>query len=444
MRQPVQKPAATTPQAEVELTPADVAKQQAIGKIFNGKKEKIPKQPKVKKEKPPKQPKQPKQPKVAGTGGGGGSNTTRIILLAVLGVVLIGAAAYFFLFANKPPQSPFPGVPTATGQVGNNTGFVIHRPARSATAPGAPSVQKPGMVQGKQTPGTEKLPPIAAKAGKPVSAQAGTLVPVVKVKPAPKPSVTPQTRPSRRATETQARRPVPAATAAKPAVRQRPTTRAAKPAQRPAVTARPMPVPTPKPVYAYKKAPAKKTTRRTYAQKTYYTNKQAAPWKTDYKLKPTTQVAGVYGTSINIKRTSGSTDLYSIDETEKPYGGTDFYPWPGGQSAGKNKSMFDSPPPRHGTARAENEEIPDEFATSKKLYMVLIKESTNLEDLRWMRTRMNLPSVTPEIKEMNIWGRPVYWLTVGHYTTPEKAYNKAQEIKGMGYSTSVVSEKVHY
>jgi len=117
------------------------------------------------------------------------------------------------------------------------------------------------------------------------------------------------------------------------------------------------------------------------------------------------------------------------------------FDWPGGQSAGSSKSLFDPAPRVAGT---EQKKALDDLAASKTFYSVLIRESSDVEELRALGRRINLGTVSPEIKQTVSHGRNVYWLTVGHYTTSGKAHNKAEELKSLGFQATVISEKSYY
>lgn len=121
----------------------------------------------------------------------------------------------------------------------------------------------------------------------------------------------------------------------------------------------------------------------------------------------------------------------------------DLYEWPGGQSYGTSKTLLKSGEPQawHTSNQADKD---PQFKLSETLYMVLVMESENIQDLRRIADALDLDSPKPEIKKTVSFGRDVYWLTVGHYTTESKAYNKAQEIREKGYPTTIVSEKVSY
>ncbi len=137
--------------------------------------------------------------------------------------------------------------------------------------------------------------------------------------------------------------------------------------------------------------------------------------------------------SVNIKKFPDG----SIESTSK----IDFYSWPGGRSEGNSKTLFDSEP---DFGNRNRDGAAEELNAVKKFYMVLVKQSQDPEELRQIGRKMGLDSLSPEIKETTQNGQPTYWLTVGHYTSPDKASNKASELRSLGYKTTVVSEKVYY
>lgn len=119
----------------------------------------------------------------------------------------------------------------------------------------------------------------------------------------------------------------------------------------------------------------------------------------------------------------------------------DLFSWTEGKSFGSSKSLTKkSPDTRYSTVS----DINSELKLEKKYYMVLIKESNNVEELRRLASNLKINTPAPEIKATVSFGRPVYWLTVGHYTSEYKAFNKAHEIREKGFPTTIVSENVFY
>lgn len=413
-----------------ELTPAEIAKQQAGGKKV--------KPPRPKKEKPPKQ---PRQSKVKGSAVDS-SGKRKIALLIILAVAVVGAAVYYglpLILDRTPSQIPSPTAfrqkinPAAAPQTTTPTAAA---PARPAGAPRTPAASPAKSPEQKNIAGTEGLPKLPEKTGQAPTAKKPAAQPPARGGAtragAPRTALQPSAQPAPVAKKPAARTAAKPATAPKPATEKKP----AAPARRTA-TAKPATAP-------------KRTVATAPAQARRYVPQPAPTQKKTAKkaaAKPSDkQSRRAAGTNVDIKRRGDSFGLYSPGEFQRQgksggSTGDDFYYWPGGQDAGSNKSLFDSMPAMQDR---EKEKMLDDFTITKKLYMVLIKESESIEELRAMGRNIRLAYLSPEIKQTMSHGRRVYWLTVGHYTTAEKAYNKEQEIRALGFDTTVVSEKIHY
>lgn len=415
-----------------------------------------------------------KPAKAAAGGAAAGSNKSKIILLSILGVVLVGAVAFTLMNSGSSRQPvgvnpnmrrPMtgPAVPGARGPnvpPGRNQVRGPNIP-RTQGQPGSPTAARPAPGQ-KQT-----IPELPKKQQKPVAAvkkeAPAEQTETQQRKPVLSPAARKNIRQQARAQQPEQRRPrIPQA--AKPAEKKKvkvvPV--AAAPRPKPVVKQTPKPAPKPaaKPVVAV--TAAKKPVTKPATKKTTY------PSVASKKVQPKTesvyigrQSSGQIAENYSAPATKTSTKSKApatVQISALPYKGSkntgktyahttsgDLYNWPGGQSKGSSKTLFqEQAEPEVVVQKQEREKMMDEFASVKKLYMVLIKESADPEELRDYGRRMPYTTPPPEIKQTMSHGRQVYWLTVGHYTTADKAYNKAQELKSMGVETTVVSEKIYY
>lgn len=433
--QPPQMPVAPKQQKEDFLTPADRARKGLFSK----------------KEKPPqagagKHPPQgrPAARAAAPKAAAGDSSKSKVILLIILGIVVIGAGGIFVYnsFSNKPPEFPMQA----------NASRRVFLDAGTAARPGLPQPPSGQPVTG-------------APAAQPAGAEKNTIPPIVQKQTTPAASqpATAQAAPAKPATAAQqppAKQKAPEAAAKKPAAQKQPAAKAAKFAAKkqaaPAVSApktRAVPKPAAKPVAVSPKTttPAASAKKPVYRQKSH-------PAVTARRQQPKSGYAAPSGKSYRKVQAPATVQIVALPRGGYA-GGTAhargtvkenftrtadvLYDWPGGQSKGKSKNLFQEQPESE-VVRQEREKMMDEFASVEKLYMVLIKESADPEELRDYGRLM--PHTTPplEIKQTTSHGRQVYWLTVGHYTTVDKAYNKSQELKSMGVETTVVSEKIYY
>jgi len=136
--------------------------------------------------------------------------------------------------------------------------------------------------------------------------------------------------------------------------------------------------------------------------------------------------------------------LYDLPQETFPKATTvdDFYYWQKGKSLGTSKKLDIRKDEFSKPAGVGSQ---DEFKLEKTFYMVLIKESTDLSELKKIASDLELNHfLDPEIKKTVSFGREVYWLTVGHYTTEYKAFNKAQQLREKGYESTLVTETVRY
>jgi hypothetical protein len=450
---------------ENALTPADRAR-----KGLFSRKEKAPKPAPA-----PKLPKAPKPAKAAkqaeaipGAATAGkpsssitagskatGSNTSKVILLAILGITILGAGGFFAVntfILNKPvppPQMPMNvknRVPGAGGVMTRQGAQVAGQPAQPGQA-GVPKVgelpalsekgkaAQPAGITAKQNQKLNVTPAPEQPKKAPAQANESALIAKApaKVKKAERPSPPPVV--TKKMPEQKAAQPAKRAAAEKTArtTKVKPAVAMANVAAVKPAPAAPKhvaaPKPKPKPMVAVKPI---STTVSAPAQKHY-----AKPAVTVNRTAPA--AATIQISSLPVVRNRGKSKLGNPPPL--PAASDDFYNWPGGSSKGHNKDLFDSQPSQ---LKQEHEKAMDEFASVKKLYMVLVKESNDPEELRSIGRKM--PGITPppEIKQTESHGRQIYWLTVGHYTTADKAYNKAQELKAMGVETTVVSEKIYY
>ncbi len=426
-----------------------------------------------------------KPAKAAAGGAAAGSNKSKIILLSILGVVLVGAVAFTLMNSGSSRQPvgvnpnmrrPMtgPAVPGARGPniPGRNQ---VRGPNIPPRTQGQPGVGMNRQQASRPAPGQKQtIPELPKKQQQPVAA-AKKEAPAEQIEtPQRKPILSPAARKNirqqARAQQPEQRRPQIPQTA-KPAVQKRPKVApvAAAPKAKPVVKQTPKPAPKPaavsskpaaKPAVAV--APAKKPVTKPATKKTTY------PSVASKKVQPKTEsvyigrqssdrIAESYSAPA-AKTSTKSKAPATVQISALPYKGSkntgktyahtssgDLYSWPGGQSKGSSKTLFqEQAEPEVVVQKQEREKMMDEFASVKKLYMVLIKESADPEELRDYGRRMPYTTPPPEIKQTMSHGRQVYWLTVGHYTTADKAYNKAQELKSMGVETTVVSEKIYY
>ncbi|MFA6447952.1 MAG: hypothetical protein WCX65_00650 [bacterium] len=413
-------------------TPADRAR-----KGLFSKKDKAPKPAKVKAQAAPAATQDGPAPKAAPakrasdsvTSGAkqAGSNASKIILMAILGVTILGAAGFYVVntfilnkdvvpqtagtFTNRPVAGrpmPSPNAPVPAGV----------KPSPANPAPGNAVVPKAGEMPALPEKGN--APKIAEKPVVRKPAQGGMIpAPPVKKQSAPK-AVKPQIA---------EKKPVAPPAVAKKVAVAKPV--AAVPKAKPVVEA-------PKAVIEKNRpAPAVKAKASRVVVQPQAAVVSATPRKRVSQPVAANRAATVQISSL--PAVSGDVRIHTPPQRGSKDG---FYDWPGGSSKGNNKGLFDSQPSK--LLKQEKEKAMDEFSSVKMLYMVLVKEADNPEELKSIGRRM--PSVTPspEIKQTESHGRQVYWLTVGHYTTADKAYNKAQELKSMGVDTTVVSEKIYY
>jgi hypothetical protein len=405
--------------------------------------------------------KQPKQKKQAvGGAAAGGSNTSKIILLAILGVVILGAAGFFVFnnLINKPVEMPvanpnirrpFPG-PGNTAQrpgIPGNMNTAAQQAGNAAKQTGQPEMQgRPGRPSQATLPTEKELPVLPEKgkpAKRPVSAAPAAQPKHMNQAQVPPPVVTRKTEP--------VLKPVVAVVPVKPVVKvkQAPVQKV-QPVQNTQVVSNK--IGTRKPVAKVARVPVRRVAKPVVIAEPMEPVLAAAP-------KPKAKPAAVKYSATSRKRTEASivsfrkvTPAATVQISSLPNGSRlgrqpslkdvdNFYDWPGGKSAGHNKDIFDSQP---SLLKQEHEKTMDEFSSSKKLYMVLVKEAGDVNELKDMGRKLPSISPPPEIKQTESHGRQVYWLTVGHYTTADKAYNKAQELKSLGVETTVVSEKIYY
>jgi len=426
------------------------------------------KQVKAKKEKPAREKKQPKQkPQNGKSGDGQDAGKKKVVLLVVLLVALVAVVAslYFNSRPTAPPpmpvaraQRPAVGGPQSkqpsriqqpsedqlsegakidaeqlsaepiktTGPARRGSGGIVVEPPAQAkkitteTSVPVPTDQDRSAVRQPTIPKIEDLPKLPERAADKTATPVQERKPVAATPPSVKTTAQPEKTASASTSQTrqprisaaQDAKPVPvAATQAKPAQRQPSIATPAKRTAQVATTPAPAPKAEAKPVSS--PAPAKTVAKPVSAQV------KSSPSKRTTR-PATVQIARVPSAS------SADSGLFD---------------WPGGQSAGSSKSLFDPAPRVAGT---EQRKALDDLAASKTFYSVLIRESSDVEELRALGRRINLGTVSPEIKQTVSRGRNVYWLTVGHYTTSGKAHNKAEELKSLGFQATVVSEKSYY
>ncbi|HOO56065.1 MAG TPA: hypothetical protein PLN69_04530 [bacterium] len=310
------------------------------------------------------------------------------------------------------------------------------------------------MNNSNPKPAVAVKPAVADKAAKKTAAK--------KTRPAPKKAAAPAVEETRKPKDTGvAKTPEPV----KPAAEARTTeSRPARPAPRtpaPAEVSTPAQKPQrPAPRTASSPAPAPKTTATTATIKT--TKKKTAPRK---KAEPTnfpidSLMSEEYIEILRAKSaelragTTSTDDMYSIymddmhpqaqievSKVPRKYL-DDFYSIDQTPDKGKNKDLLSNAPTK--LKRKETEKALGDLTSTKQLYMVLIMESTDPEPLRKIGKTLELNTLSPEIKKTVSHGQEIYWLTAGHYTDKETAYNKAQIIKRMGFNANVVSEKIYY
>ena len=184
---------------------------------------------------------------------------------------------------------------------------------------------------------------------------------------------------------------------------------------------------------AAKSKPVKKKETRPAAKSDAGSSEDKQPGDTSKSVQ------SVYD-NVDIPRTSDLIDITAITESKNIGASNNLFAWPGGKSAGGSKSVFEKSPNFMGK---ENSPAEADFSRSKVLYMVLVQESLTPEPLREVARKLEVMTLAPEIKKTISHGRQIYWLTVGHYTSKTAAANKAQEIRNMGFPTTVVSEKVY-
>ena len=86
----------------------------------------------------------------------------------------------------------------------------------------------------------------------------------------------------------------------------------------------------------------------------------------------------------------------------------------------------------------------EEFRKPTIFYFVLVYRSTDKSELINTAHNLNLDTLDPEILTKYDGDHIFYWLTVGHYTSENKAYNMMQFIRSKGYAAEIMSEKVYH
>ncbi len=437
---PPQKPA--PPQEQIQ-TPADRArkslfqKKEKPPKAVPAKAEKPPKREKP--PKPPKEPKAPKPPKAerAPKAEGDSSGNRKTVLLIILVVVFIGVVVsmvFNYLNSRTPDlavndlrnqvltaKKNMPPAGPAAPQPGQPSGTLMDKQPGKPIPPAAPSAEELPKLQDKQA---RKIPPVVPN----------------KQTVLPKPAPAAKKQPAKNAAQP------PALVKIKPEAQKQPAT-VKSPKRAPAAAAKPAPskkestagkqaakvAAAPKSASYSSKPKAVSRSYQQTAREYSYTPRQTASKYKKANKTTTVQIAALPAGARNI---GGLGSEYSGRRA-----GDTLFDWPGGQSAGNSKDLFDTD---LKVRRQEREKMMDEFSSVKTLYMVLIKESENPDELRSMGRKLPYITPQPEIKQTYSHGRQVYWLTLGHYTTAEKAYNKATELKAAGVDTTVVSEKIYY
>lgn len=387
----------------------------ASKKAAKPKKEKAPAEKKIK-EKKPKKEKTLKQKPAPKEGGAKKTGVLAAILILVL-IAAVGSVFYPSLIGNK--KQP---VPTAFS--GNKPGQVKMSPA-TAGKPGSPTTAgRPHKIDEEtgETPNGQPSASVASSAPPALPTPVKPSIPPEKAEP-PAPPSAPQTAPSLL--------PASGAGALIPP----------PPARMPIVVRVP---PVKERIPAIAGRPEK------YVPPSYSPPPQAAPVKKVEEEKTTVETAGVAVAKnpnrkpphFNKAKDERKTIIDEKDAVFIPRGAMDdLFSWPAGKSFGSSKSLnTNSPNSKYSTVS----DINSELKLEKTYFMVLIKESNDVEELRRLANRLKVNNPAPEIKATVSFGRPIYWLTVGHYTSEYKAFNKAHEISEMGFPTTIVSENVFY
>jgi hypothetical protein len=84
------------------------------------------------------------------------------------------------------------------------------------------------------------------------------------------------------------------------------------------------------------------------------------------------------------------------------------------------------------------------FGQFTTFHKVLVAETTNYAEMETARDELTKRNLSPEVHRYDIAGDTYYEITVGHYTTKDLAENVANEIRGKGYTPRIVTEKVYH
>lgn len=393
------------------------------------KKEKAPREKKVKekkiketkvkekkiKEKPPKKEKAPRQKPAPKEGGGKKTGVVVAILLLVL-LVAVGSVFYPSLIGNK--KQPVPSSLNANKSAQQKMRSVpAGKPGPAAT------IGKPAKIdeetgetpddQPEETAVASSAPPALPTPVKPATPPGKTAAPAPSAEPAP-PAPLPAAGSGALIPPPSARMPI--------AVRIPPMKE-----KIPAIAVTPDKVAPP----SYS-VPAPKPDEKETEEKVTIESAGVAVAKNPNRKTP----------HFNKSKDERKTIIDEKDDVFIPRGSMDdLFSWPAGKSFGSSKSLnTKSPNSKYSTVS----DINPELKLEKTFYMVLIKESNDVEELRRLASKMKLHNPAPEIKATVSFGRPIYWLTVGHYTSEYKAFNKAHEISERGFPTTIVSEDIYY
>ncbi|HOY63262.1 MAG: hypothetical protein BWY28_02398 [bacterium ADurb.Bin236] len=423
---------------------------------------------KVKKEKPPREKKQPKQKaQKAPSGGGQDAGKKKVVLLVVLIIALGAAGASMYLNSRSSAPPPMPVARAQRPAVGGpetQSPRRIQQPSEDILSEGARMDAEQPAAEPIKTTGPARRggggivvePPAQAKK---ITPETSAPVQAAQDRSAVRQPTIPKIEDLPNLPERTAEKPAPPVQEHKPAVAKKPS---AKPAAEPAkvasastsnarqprisaaLDAKPVPAATTQPKPARRQQPSAAPAKRAAQAATAPApapKAAAKPVSSPAPAKPAVKPVAAKVQSSPAKRTTRPATVQIARVPSASSADSSLFDWPGGQSAGSSKSLFDPAPRVAGT---EQKKALDDLAASKTFYSVLIRESSDVEELRALGRRINLGTVSPEIKQTVSHGRNVYWLTVGHYTTSGKAHNKAEELKSLGFQATVISEKSYY
>ncbi len=409
--------------------------------------------------------------------GGKKQLSSQSILIAVfIGVVVLAGGYFAMNMLNNSGTQPMPQVPGAN---------VPGQATSTVTVPGAGAVAKP-PIPGAPSAKVPTPPPPAAVAPKKsaVTPPAPAVPkPVVAKKPAPAPAAPEKmaAKPAAAAKKKPAEKPAPQKIARKassppaPAVPTPVVAKKASHAKKPVSKPAPRPAPAvarPASAPAHHKAAAPKsrnTSRKKAVVVREYPDYQEEHSFSDFESPapiraPQTQISiskknvpgsrlvatlpgtPLYEPSSPTSRKANAASLVNPDDFRiqpKSINAPGTLPAPKTAPATSGKGYSTQRFYDAGALSAEKKPADSNaFGNTKKFYMVLIEESDNLDEVRAAASDLKAYSIIPEVKTVKRHGKNVYWLTVGHYTSESKAFNKAQELRNTGFATSVVSEQV--